>query len=315
MSYRKILITERVHSVSGFAPQKSNLTLQTRICREDGAWISIQGWNIRPTQRTAVLILDGIGCSGWAFERIIPPLSQLHPVLTIHYRGHGRSPQPPRPWRLGMEVLAHDVAAACEYLGFKSYVVVGFSMGFQVALELFRHHKPLVAGLMSIAGSAGRVLNTFQNTHIFQHALPVLASTTRIAHGLSTCVWRSMTSSAFLRELALRFQVNTQRINSEDVEFYARQIAAVGPELFLTMLEEAHTHDAFDLLPRIDVPTRILAGARDTFIPLATMRKLAFAIPKAQWKVYPDATHALPAEFPEKVVEDIDDFVNTIVPS
>lgn len=285
-----------------------------RLRRDDGASLRLFCHGPRDAPGPAILILDGIGCAGWAFERSLPTLSEHHRVVLMHYRGHGKSPDPPRPWRLSIPVLADDAAAACEHLGLRSVVAVGFSMGFPVALELYRRHRHLVAGLLSLAGPSGRVLTSFQGTQAFGRLLPLAVATTRIAHDLTTRVWRKLLPSQLSREISLRSgQVNADRIEAADLELYMRGIAAMNPELFVTLLDEAHRHSAADVLPSIAVPTLVVAGARDSFVPLATMRALAFAIPRVQWKVYPDATHALPAEYPLEIAREILDFVATTV--
>lgn len=285
-----------------------------RLRRDDGASLRLFCHGPRDAPGPAILILDGIGCAGWAFERSLPMLSEHHRVVLMHYRGHGKSPDPPRPWRLSIPVLADDAAAACEHLGLRSVVAVGFSMGFPVALELYRRHRHLVAGLLSLAGPSGRVLTSFQGTQAFGRLLPLAVATTRIAHDLTTRVWRKLLPSQLSREISLRSgQVNADRIEAADLELYMRGIAAMNPELFVTLLDEAHRHSAADVLPSIAVPTLVVAGARDSFVPLATMRALAFAIPRVQWKVYPDATHALPAEYPLEIAREILDFVATTV--
>ena len=287
-----------------------------RLRRDDGASLRLFSYGPRDAPGPAILILDGIGCAGWAFERSLPTLSESRRVVLMHYRGHGQSPDPPKPWQLSIPVLADDAAAALEHLGIRSSVVVGFSMGFPVALELYRRHRHLVAGLVSLAGPSGRVLTSFQGTQAFGRLLPLVRATTRIAHDLTSRVWRKVLPSPLSREISLRSgQVNADRIEAADLELYMRGIAAMNPELFLTLLDEAHRHSAADVLPTITVPTLVVAGARDNFVPLATMRALAFTIPRVQWKVYADATHALPAEYPLEIAREILDFVDgTVAP-
>ena len=287
-----------------------------RLRRDDGASLRLFCHGPRDAPGPAILILDGIGCAGWAFERSLPTLSEHRRVVLMHYRGHGKSPDPPRPWQLSIPVLADDAAAACEHLGLRSVVAVGFSMGFPVALELYRRHRHLVAGLLSLAGPSGRVLTSFQGTQAFGRLLPLAVATTRIAHDLTTRLWRKLLPSPLSAEIGLRTgQVNADRIEAADLELYMRGIAAMNPELFVTLLDEAHRHSAADVLPTIRVPTLVVAGARDSFVPLATMRALAFAIPRVLWKVYPDATHALPAEYPLEIAREILDFVDgTVTP-
>ncbi|MDC0719586.1 alpha/beta fold hydrolase [Nannocystis bainbridge] len=265
----------------------------------------------------AILILDGLGCAGWAFERIVPLLSEGRRVALMHYRGHGQSPDPPRPWRLSIPTLADDAAAACDHLGIGPVVAVGFSMGFPVALELYRRHRERVAGLLSLAGPSGRVLDSFQGTQNFRRLLPLALAATRIARDVTTRTWRKWLPSPLSREISLRSgQVNAERIEVADLELYMRGIAAMNPELFLAVVDEAQRHSAADVLPTIAVPTLVVAGARDNFVPLATMRALVAQIPRAQWKVYPAATHALPAEYPLEIADEIAAFIDhTVRPS
>ncbi len=297
-----------------FGEHMGQAALPVRLRRDDGASLRLFSFGPRDAPAPAILILDGIGCAGWAFERSMPLLSGRRRGELMDYRGHGQAAHPPRPWRLSIPVLADDAAAACEHLGLRSVVAVGFSMGFPVALELYRRHRHLVAGLVSLAGPSGRVLTSFQGTQAFGRLLPLVRATTRIAHDLTTRVWRKLLPSQLSREIGLRSgQVNADRIEAADLELYMRGIAAMNPELFLALLDEAHRHSAADVLPTIAVPALVVAGARDSFVPLATMRALAFAIPRVQWKVYPDATHALPAEYPLEIATEILDFVDESV--
>ncbi len=278
----------------------------------DGATIAYQVFGESQAGHTPLLILDGIGCSGWAFRRVIPELARHRKIMLLHYRGHGISPDPPRPWRLSMPTLADDAAEALDHAGIKKAIVIGFSMGFPVALELYRRHRHRVLALVSLAGPSGRVLQTFQGTQAFGHALPLLRATTRIARDFTLKVWRTLVPSNLTLGLGLNFQVNLDRIAVDDFEFYTRQLAKMNPELFVAMLEEADRHSAADIVPKIDVPVMVIAGAKDTFVPLPTMRKLAFSIPGVQWKVLAQATHAVPAEYPTELIESLCDFAQQV---
>lgn len=277
---------------------------------EDGASLFVR--DVGMEHDRALLILDGIGCSGWAFRRIIPRLGQRYRVLLMHYRGHGRSPDPPRPWRLSMPDLADDAATVLQARGVSSAVVVGFSMGFQVALELYRRHRERVTGLVDLAGPAGRALATFQGTEAFQHVLPLLRVAMRQTKDLTRRLWRGLVPTTWVQDLgALTNQINAARLHDEDFEIYLDQMAAMDPELFFDTLGEAARHTAHDLLPYVQAPTLVIAGAHDRFVPLPTLRSIAFAIPDAQWVVIEDGTHALPAEFSDEISERLETFMES----
>jgi len=188
--------------------------------------------------------------------------------------------------------------------------VVGFSMGFQVALELYRRHRDRVTALVDLAGPSGRVLVGFQGTEVFGHALPLVRAAMRHARGITRRLWRGLVPTTWIQDIgALTRQFNTTRLPKEDFEIYLDQMAAMDPELFIDMLGEASRHTAEDLLPYIRVPTMVVAGAQDRFVPISSMRTIAFAIPDAQWIVIDEGSHALPAEFFEEITERLETFV------
>jgi len=295
--------------------------LEIVVEREDGAsvWASLVVPDPDPArvgaEPPALLILDGIGCSGWAFRRIVPVLATRQPVVQMHYRGHGRSPEPPRPWRLSMVDLADDAAAVLDALGIERAIAVGFSMGFQVALELYRRHRPRVAGLVSLAGPASKALAQFQGTDVFGHVLPLVRAATRHTRDFTLRLWRKVLPSRWLPLVGLHTQLNPMRIELGDLEFYLRQMSEMNPELFLDMLGDAARHTAEDLLPAVRVPTLVVAGALDRFVPIDTLRRIAFAIPTAQWMVIDDGSHALPAEYPTEIAARLQAFADSLGPA
>lgn len=301
------------HSEADSAPPSAGVRAESErfLDRPDGASLCIQAWGDRgaPT----ILILDGIGCTGWAFRKILPVLRDDFRILLMHYRGHGRSPNPPRPWHLGLDVFADDAEATLRSEGADSAVILGFSMGFQVALELYKRHRTRVAGMISIAGPSGRAVAQFQGTDLVGHALPFLRAATRHASDLTVRLWKTLVPNPTLRRLGMGSQLNLDRIDVEDIDFYLSQISKMSPELFLEVLQQAARHSTEDVMPRVRVPSLIMAGGKDTFIPLATMRDVAFAIPGAQWVVIPEASHALPAEYPEDVAEHIRRFSTDVL--
>ncbi len=278
------------------------------VSRPDGA--QIYSTSSGPEEAATLLILDGIGCAGWAFRRIVPRLAGRFRVIQTHYRGHGRSPVPPRPWRVSMPHLADDAAAILEAHAVTEVTLVGFSMGFQIALEIFRRHRAYVSSLVSLAGPAGRVLVSFQGSRAFGHALPLARAVARFAGDLTHDLWTRMLPSELSHFIGMRTQVNAERVEAEDLRFYMHQVSEMNPELFLHMLDEANRHTAEDMLPEVNVPALVMAGRGDKFVSLATLRDMAFAMPSAQWEVFPGGTHALPAEYPDEVVEQLERFMD-----
>lgn len=101
-------------------------------------------------------------------------MAEHHRVVHWHYRGHGRSPLPPPGLAPSIPQFAEDLAAVLEAARVKSAVVVGHSMGVQLALEFHRLHPDRVRALVLVSGSPGHPLDTFHDTTLLRRALPSL---------------------------------------------------------------------------------------------------------------------------------------------
>src|SRR6202042_1508483 len=75
-------------------------------------------------------------------------LSQSHHVVLVDLRGHGESDAPKQDYTMG--ALADDVAWLCTELALVKPIVVGHSMGGNVALELAASRPELLSSIVLI---------------------------------------------------------------------------------------------------------------------------------------------------------------------
>ncbi len=68
---------------------------------------------------------------------------------------------------------------------------------------------------------------------------------------------------------------------------------------FIGQLEIMGEHDAWDLLPLIDVPVLIVAGTRDVFTPRSAAERMARRTRGSEIMIIPGATHYAALEYPE----------------
>jgi pimeloyl-ACP methyl ester carboxylesterase len=68
-------------------------------------------------------------------------------------------------------------------------------------------------------------------------------------------------------------------------------------------------HSAREVLPRIDVPTLILAGDRDQLTPVSSAERMQRAIRGSRLVVYPGHSHLLQVERPDDVHAEIERFL------
>ncbi len=259
----------------------------------------------------AVVLIDGIGCDGFAWRYLQPRLATRHQVVHSHFRGHGRSGPPIDRDRLSIEDLVHDLRDVCDHLGIESAVFVAHSMGVQVALELYNQHPDRVVGLVLMCGTFGRITTTFHGTDLLDQALPSLIRAARSFPGVARAVWGRIPAAIAFRIACAGRELDAERIQEEDFQRYWDHAALMDPDIFLRMLQLAGEHDARGFLEEVRSPTLVIAAEHDTFTPVALAQELAQAVPGAELEVIPEASHAAPVEQPDRIAERIEEFVSS----
>jgi len=256
----------------------------------------------------AIVLNDGIGCDGFVWRYLHPHLAERHRVIHWHYRGHGRSGPPADPARLNVEALARDLCVVLDHLEVQERVLLGHSMGTQVALESYRLAPDRTRALGLFCGSFGRVTHTFHGSDVLSQLLPGIIERAQRNRGLVRAFWSRVPSALAYRMARISGEVDALSIREEDFRKYWDHICAIDPDVFLPMLRLAGDHSAEDLLSRISAPTLVIAAERDTFTPPELAQKMAEAIPDAEFERI-SGSHAAPVEQPSTIQALLDDFL------
>ena len=257
----------------------------------------------------ALVLNDGIGCDGFAWKYLGPHLAATHRVIHWHYRGHGRSGAPVDASKIHMAALAEDLVTVLDAVGEEQAVLMGHSMGTQVALEGYRLAPDRVRSMVLLCGSYGRVTRTFHGSAVLENVLPTLIEAVQKHRGLARALWGRMPAGLAFRLARMSREIDALAIREEDFRRYMEHVALVDPDLFLNMLRHAGEHSAEDLLPSITAPTLVIAAERDTFTPPSLAEHMAGQIPGAGLLILPGASHAAPIEQPRVIAARIDAFL------
>jgi pimeloyl-ACP methyl ester carboxylesterase len=277
------------------------------VSPNDGSPLFYESWGERGA-RTPVLLCDGIGCDGYVWRYLRDDLADrfgLHP----HYRGHGRTAAPRDPTRVAIADLADDVACVLDDALVPRAVVIGHSMGVQVALETYRRHPDRVAGLVLVCGAPSHPLKTFRGTAALEDLLPTIQRWVHRVPGVVNRFTRMMLPTRLSYEIASRLEIRRELVEPSDFMPYLEGMARIDARLFVAMLAAAGRHSADDLLETIAVPTLVVAGERDGFTPPERSRDMAAAIPKSELLEIPNASHTAPIERPNLVDGTIREFI------
>jgi len=269
-------------------------------------------WSVAGDGAPALVCCDGIGCDGFAWKYIVRDFATRHRIVRWHYRGHGRSGIPKDAGRVGFDDISADLDSVLQATGTAQAVLLGHSMGVQVALEHHRRRPEQVLGLVLLCGSHGLPLDTFHDSKALKILLPsMIAAAARYPQAMSL-IWRLAASGEVAYQFATHFEVNGRLVRRDDFAPYFRHLAGMDPQLFLGMLRHASEHTAFDHLPHVNVPTLIVAGTEDTFTPYWLSREMHSRIPGAELLTVPGGTHVAPIEHPELITLRLEKFLARI---
>lgn len=192
--------------------------------------------------RTFVLI-HGIGMGRTVFDGLAERLLPHGGVVAIDQPGYGEAPEPPRTPT--MERTADLLAAFLRSRGLGPVVVVGHSMGTQVAVELAARHPHLVERAVLIG--------------------PTVDPTAR-------------TAPRQLARLARDLAVESPRV----LAVGAREYLRAGPNLRRKM-RAMLAHRPEDAYPRVRVPALVLRGEHDYVVPAAWARRVSMLLPEGRF--------------------------------
>jgi pimeloyl-ACP methyl ester carboxylesterase len=256
-----------------------------------------------------LLCCDGIGCDGFAWKYVVRDFAPTHRIVRWHYRGHGRSGVPKDRAHVGFDDISADLHAVLEATGTAEAVLLGHSMGVQVALEYHRRHPENVLGLALICGSHGLPLDTFHDSKALKIILPSMITAAERWPEATGLIWRIAAGGELAYQIATHLEVNGKLVHREDFTPYFTHLSGMDPRLFLGMLKHASDHTAFDHLPKLDVPTLIVAGTADTFTPYWLSEEMHDRIPGSELLTIPGGTHVSPIEHPELIALRLEKFL------
>lgn len=206
----------------------------------------------RPAPRGAptYFLIHGIGMGRTVFADLVAHLGAQADVVAVDLPGYGEAPEPPRTPTI--ERIADLVGAYARTLG-APVILLGHSMGSQVATEVAVRHPDVASALILAAPTVDR-----------RHRSAL------------TQLWR------LVRDLL-----------GESVRVLAvggREYLRAGPRLSSKMRAMLH-HRPERSYPRVGVPTLVIRGERDRVCPPAWCDEVTAAIPGATQVAIPGHGH------------------------
>lgn len=249
---------------------------------------------------------------GWVLDNTswVDVAHRLSPLRTIRYdhRGHGASGCGPAGCSTVAQLADDLVELITERVPTGKVVLAGHSMGGATLMALGERHPELVrdrvAGVAFVATSAGGL-------PALPAWLPPRAGAALIKAGqLLDGTVRAREPFVRVPRVALRRLLFGTGARKEDLDLVARQLRMANPESMLAFRDSLTEHERCAALAAYaEVPAVVLAGGVDRLTPVAHARRIARALPRAEFVIYPRAGHMLPNERADEVADRIAELV------
>lgn len=221
-----------------------------------------------PPDAPVVVLGNSLGTTTALWDRQLPALHRRFRVLRYDHRGHGGSGATPGPYRI--DDLADDVLELLDALGLARVSYCGVSMGGMVGMWLAGHAPERIERLVLCCTAAG-----------FPSAQPWLDRAAAV---------RSSGTGSLAAAAAGRWFTPAFRSRSpEVVAAFEAGLSSVDDEGYAGCCEALAAMDLRSVLPVIEAPTAVVAGADDEATPPDWGRFIADSVPGASFHLVPGA--------------------------
>ncbi|HTF95921.1 MAG TPA: malonyl-ACP O-methyltransferase BioC [Cellvibrio sp.] len=242
-----------------------------------------------------MVLLHGWGCDSRTWHPILPSLEKIGRVTVLDLPGFGSSPAVD-PFSL--DTVLNSLAAQLP----DQAVIVGWSLGAMLGVQLAARFPEKIRALVSLAANAKFVASTDYPT-----AMP---DAVNHEFNLSFVQDAQATVKLFYGLMAQGDNAERQLLKN-----LRKLIPEVIPAHWLQLLELLRELDNREALAGLTQPVLHLLADKDALVPSAAGMAIANINPAHKLVLIPQSAHALHWSQPEKVAEEIEQFVRKIFQS
>jgi pimeloyl-ACP methyl ester carboxylesterase len=250
-----------------------------------------------------ILCLHGHPGSGSSMSVFTNHLSQRFQTIAPDLRGYGNSQT-----RQDFVMTDHliDLEALCDRLQLDSFILLGWSLGGIMAMELALKFPDRVKGMILVA-TAARPRGSHPPISWQDNLFTGIAGlVNRVQPGWDWNIETFGKRSLFRHLIQQHTAIAYQYIADEATVAFLQTSGAATRALNTALSQR---YDRLAEISQIQCPVLMLVGEGDRHITAASSLETAQHLPHCQTRCYPNVAHLFPWEIPEQVMADIDQWL------
>lgn len=260
-----------------------------------------------------IVFVYGIGCLINHWQHQIKYFSQNYRTIVFDFRAHHKSESPIDHNNISIDALARDIHCLMQHLGIPRASFCGHSFGTQVLLRSFDIQPDFFHNLVFINGFAHNPIAGMFGNSFASDAFRYFKSGFDLAPETLSYLWRAFINNPVsVHTSALLGGFNINLTHLKDIEIYLRGVSNLDLAAFLKFFENMTEYDGRAVFDRIDIPTLIISGSKDTVTPIKYQEEMNLKIKRSQFLNVPYGSHCTQLDMPDLVNLRIEKFLKSI---
>lgn len=261
-------------------------------------------------QGKPIVLTYGIVCLMNHWRHQLKYFSENYQTIVFDLRGHHNTPVPLDRENLSVDAIARDLPELLKHLEIEKASFWGHSFGCQILIRAFDINPSIFENLVLINGFATNPLDGMFGTDVVNHAFAYAKQGFNILPETFSYLWKKTATNPLAMKLsALSGGFNLNLTSFQDIEIYAKGVASIDADTFLTLFEQMMKYDGTGVLSRIQCPTLIIGGQKDSVTPAKFQEVLHTKIRGSEYIVVPHGTHCTQLDMPDFVNLKIEKFL------
>lgn len=275
------------------------------VARESGRFVFVHGlrmFAITEGEGPDVVLVHGMIDSTFTWRHVFPTLAKEFRVHAIDLPGFGFSDKPDADYETAW--LADFVAGYLDVAGVSNAMLVGNSMGGNVAIEVAIRHPDRVSSLILLEASGAWIPRDDEMEEVASE--PPSWVTGLLRSDFGEALVRMLPTRGVLRDSLTPAYFSPEELTDERLDAWHGPLQTEnGMAAFMARSTAFAVAERDEEIRTIRAPTLVITGDTDRMVEAAVAERYAELIPGSEFELWEDTGHMIQEQRPDRVIASV----------